>query len=305
MKIWKVSLLPFIGIVAYLQASAFTSIVSRTFASNKHDYLVDLPVGKTIKIEENANHHSTSAKRIIEKNPLDSVTGDLYPIEHLPTTLDNPVRPIEDMLYEAPHCKDVELLTSTESSTQSQSVATLRKMGGDSNSNVVVHEGDQFEDKKVWFIRWNRLWLKNRKEFCQIALHPNLKAAVQSRKTIAGKKPSSIRYKVPIKMAEGIYKVGDGEFEMDRWILEKMVEIVTYSRMKRHWIGKQEDVPLMSEGLDFLELHRGDILTMINGVRIDSRESFFSAYSTLRVSNQFTISYKRYGKLRSIKLRLK
>jgi general secretion pathway protein C len=311
-------LLP-VGVIAYLQASGVGYIASQSMAVDKNGHLAGRPIGKATKAKEVESHHSISASLIIAKNPMDSVAGDLNPIKDTPDspdTTDTPKAASVDNPYEAPKCPGVELLTSTVSEDQAWSFATIRKVGGNTSDNVVVHQREEFEQKEVWFIRWDRIWLRGPGEFCQVTLFGEPEAAPKPVTKPPPKKPKSNRFStaVPDDIAKRIQKVSDTEFNVDRGVIDTIME-------KQAMLLKGVIVrPIQSGGkttglalrrisstslLGTLGVKDGDVLKGINGFNLASPEAALQAYGRLRTANHLTVSLERNGKPVNVDVNIK
>src|SRR5262249_29677540 len=137
--------------------------------------------------------HKTSAKDVIKRNPFDSVAGDLNPPPDVASAAESgPPLPLTDQPYEAPPCEGVKVLATAVSDDAAWSFASLVGGRGEGTSPHLRRQGDEYAGKRVWFVRWDRVWLIGPGAFCQAEMFPNAaEQAAASAKPVTHAEPAS------------------------------------------------------------------------------------------------------------------
>jgi general secretion pathway protein C len=170
-------------------------------------------------------------------------------------------------------------------------------------------------------IDWNRIWMMSGGQRCQLVMGSKTASAAKAAPTkpAAGdedtSKSSSRRgKKVPPEIAAKIHKVSDTEFNVERsvvdQILENQAEFMKSARIVPEKEGdKVVGIRLFGVRQDSLlgtlGLENGDRLQTINGFDMASPEKALEAYARLRTADRLTITVNRKGKPMNIDFNIK
>lgn len=325
-----------LGVAVYFQAAGAVELVAA-------DTLRLEPGDATSASSRARRGRRASGKRkrvsgtsILSRNPFDSVTGPLdqklldvtlpEDVEQGPGPLD-----ISDPLG-APECAGVTLNIVSESDDAAWSVAQLRAEGDD--EAMLRRVGDSVGDKKVAYIGYNAykaspaVWLVGETSFCQVLLFA-ADSGKKANKTKKSKKPKSSpparssrkkksrrrgAPKVPPEIAERIQKISETEFNIDRGVIDNILENQAQLMRSARIVPEQKDgktVGIRLFGirsdtlLGTLGIQNGDRLEKINGFDMASPEKALEAYARLRTANKLTVQLTRRGKPLTIDFQIK
>lgn len=322
-KYFPVVVLLLVAIAAYFQASGATVLVSGALVQPA----LDEPRAMSAPIVPGVRTERKTAEPILKRNPFDSVTGPLTgrPLE-VPEKL--PEADFSDPLA-APSCNDVQVFIVTESTDPTWSVAALQG-SGDTHPRM-RRVGDDVGGKHVEFIGFNpaelspAVWLSDQASLCQALLfqeQPAAAAPKPSQKTPStptASKPGSNRSrrgppKVPDDIKEKIQKVNESEFNVDRGVVDKILEDQAELMRSARIVPEQKDGKVVGIRLfgirpdtllGTLGLQNGDRLESINGFNMASPEKALEAYARLRTASSLNVKINRRGKDMSIDYRIK
>ena len=187
------------------------------------------------------------------------------------------------------------------------SFASLK--GNDGHAELRRRGGEAF-GKTVAFVGVDRVWLDSSGARCQARLYDEKKAkaaapvttpapAVSSAPTGRGARPLDPDIK------KGIKKTGDTEYDIDRGVVDKILENQSELMRQARIVPEQENgrvVGIRLQGLrkdsllDVLGMQNGDRLQTINGFDMSSPEKALEAYARLRTANKLTVQVVRGGK---------
>ena len=264
-----------------------------------------------------------NADPIIDRNPFDSVTGSLRPkpddIVPESNTLDvsNPLA--------APACDGVTVFIITESTDPLWSVAALQGTG-DSHPRM-RRVGDDVAGKEVTFIGFNphesspSVWLASGPQLCQVLLFKSsAQAAAAAAAPAPAPEPTPVAparggaNPVPADIASKIQKVSDTEFNVDRSVVDKILENQAELMRSARIVPETKDGKVVGVRLfgirpdtllGTLGLQNGDRLESINGFNMASPEKALEAYARLRTANNLNVKVNRRGSPVSIDFRIK
>ena len=189
--------------------------------------------------------------------------------------------------------------------------------------------GDDVADKKVAYIGYNptkyspSVWLSSASMLCQVLLFapPAAAAAAPAAAPVEGDPAADKRARagaaapgVPPEIASKIHKVSDTEFQIDRAvvdnILEKQADLMKSARIvPEQKDGKVVGIRLFGIRPDTLlgklGIQNGDRLESINGFDMASPEKALEAYARLRTAENLNVKVTRRGKPMSIDFRIK
>jgi general secretion pathway protein C len=299
--------LPVVAIAAFLHAQGVTELVGTSFVPDEKQLAAPPPQMKTAPTAQNAGR-STSADSILSRNPFDHVTGPLHaPAAAVADTAGGTKEVDTSDPMSAPQCDGLKVLVIAASSDPEWSFAAFSQGGADNKSELRRRGGDAF-GKKVTFIGWDRVWLDNGGTLCQAQLFappkegPKSEAAPVASVTTTTK-PSGAPG-VPPEIAKGIVKISATEFNIDRGVVDKILENQADLMRQARIVPEQENgktVGIKMYGirpdtlLGTLGMENGDRLQTINGFDMASPEKALEAYARLRTADKLTVQVNRRG----------
>jgi general secretion pathway protein C len=314
-KYFAVVVLAFLALAAYFQASGVTELVgaglltpaaSGSLAMQRSSPPLPIP-----------HSDPRTAQPIIERNPFDSVTGNLIPKE--PEGETPPPGPDLSDPLSAPACDNVSALIVTESTDPEWSVAAL--MGSGEPHPRLRRTGDEVAGKKVVFIGYNprdstpSVWLTGGGQLCQAQLFRVAAAPVAAAEPAPAPAPAASEAPppptpgrgptpLPPEIAAKIQKVSDTEFHVDRSVVDKILEDQAELMRSARIVPEQKDGKMVGVRLfgirpdtllGKLGLQNGDRLETINGYNMASPEKALEAYARLRTANGLSVKVNRRG----------
>ena len=302
--------LAFVALAAYFQASGASQLLGSALAGGAPSALPPRPVAATTS----APHERPNAEAIIARNPFDHETG---PLNAVPVPSDVPVpgkSPVDNTdPLSAPACDSPTVLIVTESTDPLWSVAALQAPG---DPRPKMHRvGDDVGGKKVEFIGFNpreatpAVWLSSNGTLCQAMLfktQPTLPAAPAPAAAVAPPPPAPAGgpNPVPADIASKIQKVSDTEFNIDRSVVDKILENQAELMKSARIVPETKDGKVLGIRLfgirpdtllGTLGLQNGDRLESINGFNMGSPEKALEAYARLRTASQLDVTVNRRG----------
>jgi general secretion pathway protein C len=301
---WLV-VLPLVAIAALLNAQAVTQLVGISLTPDEKALAAPPPVAK-VAPASNASARNPSAEPILSRNPFDHVTGSLHP----PVVDDSAVASSSNVdmsdPWNAPVCDGVKVLVITASSDPDWSFAALSAAG--ETKSVLRRRGGELGGKKLYFVGWDRVWFQNGSALCQAQLfkQPDLPAAKPA--ATASAEPAA-----PAKggapgldpaLAKGIQKISPTEFNIDRGVVDKILENQSELMRQARIVPEQENgkvVGIRMFGirpetlLGTLGMENGDRLQTINGFDMASPEKALEAYARLRTADKLVVQVNRRG----------
>ena len=300
--------LAFIALAAYFQAAGVTQLLA-TACFGPVSGVPRAPVMSAAATM--TTRVRPTARAIIARNPFDSITGPLNAAKFSPPgtpTSDKSHRgnsdPLTVLVCDAPT-----VYIFTESDEPLSSVAALRAAG---EPRPRMHRvGDEVGGKKVEFIGYNPrentppMWLSAGSALCQAMLfkpQPTLAAAGVSDDHVQTPPPLSddVLWVIEAK----IEKVSDTEFNIDRSVVDKILENQPALMRSTHIVPDTKDGKVLGLRLfgikpdtilGALGLQNGDRLDSINGFNMGSPEKALEAYARLRTASQLTVMVNRRG----------
>lgn len=319
-KYFAVVLLGLLALAAYFQAAGAMQLLGAALLSSAS-------VGPAPPVAPAAAgplRKPRSAEAIIDRNPFDSVTGPLHPKPE-PELVPESKPDFSDPLS-APACPGVSCFIITESKDPSWSVAALQGEGEPHPRMRRV--GDDVGGKQVTFIGYNpkqnspSVWLTSGAQLCQcmlFAVAPEPVAAETPEPEPAAvapppRPPRRGPAPIPPEIAEKIQKVSDTEFNVDRSVVDKILENQAELMRSARIVPEQRDGKVVGVRLfgirpdtllGTLGLQNGDRLETINGFNMASPEKALEAYARLRTSPNLNVKVNRRGNPVSIDYRIK
>ncbi|MFO7177598.1 MAG: type II secretion system protein GspC [Pseudomonadota bacterium] len=328
-KYYLLVVLALIATAAYFQASGATELFGAALLTpTGGDKGQVLPPSTPPSLPR---REPRSADPIIDRNPFDSVTGPLHPKPE-ETVAPPPELDFSDPLS-APPCEGINALIVTESSDPSWSVAALQANG--EPQPRMRRAGDEVQGKKVVFIGYNpreatpAVWLSGGGQLCQAQLFRSASAASATPSAAATPPPPQAEPPAPLppptsgrrgpkplppEIASKIQKVSDTEFNVDRTVVDKILEDQAELMRSARIVPEQKDGKVVGVRLfgirpdtllGALGLQNGDRLESINGFNMASPEKALEAYARLRTASNLNVKVNRRGSPVSIDYRIK
>jgi general secretion pathway protein C len=323
-RYFVVVVLGLIGLAAYFQASGVTQYAGSKLSVDAKAIAAPPPGGKVSSRRTSAmaiDDSSRTATAILERNPFDSVTGPLNKIDAVDGGEGGEGAPVDTSdPYSAAKCSDdTKLLIIAASEDPTWSMAALSGAASSGKSQM-RRIGDQFGAKRLWYIAWDRVWLQGDGQLCQIKMFdpgpgessspPETPPAPVATRPPGGRGPRS----VPPEIASKIQRVGDNEFNVDRAVVDQIMENQAELMRSARIVPEQENGKVVGVRLfgirpdtllGTLGLENGDRLESINGFNMASPEKALEAYARLRTAQHLTVTVNRRGKNTNIDFNIK
>ena len=293
------------AVVAFLNAEGITQLVGAALAPDEKQLALAPPMAKAAAPGPTAvPFHTTSAEPIFARNPFDSQTGPLNakPIELTDETA--AVAEVNTDPLNAPICDGVKVLVITASSDPDWSFVAL--MNGTDPKSMLRRRGGEIGNKTVKFIGWDRVWFTSGNQLCQAkmfapagATPPPAPVPTQAAAAATGGPPG-----LDPAISKGIQKVSGTEFNVDRGVVDKILENQADLMRQARIVPEQENgkvVGIRMFGvrpdtlLGVLGMENGDRLQTINGFDMASPEKALEAYARLRSADHLTVQVNRRG----------
>jgi general secretion pathway protein C len=312
--------LALVAVAAYFQAAGATQLVGSAIGAASASGALPI-VAPPYRLAVPSREPKTG-QPIIERNPFDSVTG---PLNAKPAELVNqaPAGPDPNLdPLASPACEGIQVLIVTESDDPLWSVAALQGPGEPHPRMRRV--GDDVGGKKVAFIGYNpreqtpAVWIESGPTVCQAMLfrtQPPVTAtpAPATAPPPEAPKPSGAPA-LPADIASKIQKVSDTEFNIDRSVVEKILENQAELMKSARIVPEQKDGKVVGVRmfgirpdtlLGTLGLQNGDRLETLNGFNMASPEKALEAYARLRTASNLNVKVNRRGSPVSIDFHIK
>lgn len=303
-KNFWIIVLPLVAVAALLNAQSVTQLVGIGLMPDEKALSAPPPVAKITPMS-NASARNVTAEPILSRNPFDHVTGSLKP----PVVDDSAVAsnaPDNSDPFTAPICDGVKVLVIAASSDKDWSFAALSGTG--EPKSVLRRQGGDFAGKKVEFVGWDRVWFLNNGSRCQAQLfkQPDL-PVVKPATTATDPPPPPPKGGAPgldPALAKGIQKVSATEFNIDRGVVDKILENQSELMRQARIVPEQENGKVVGIRLfgvrpdtllGTLGMENGDRLQTINGFDMASPEKALEAYARLRTADKLVVQVNRRG----------
>jgi general secretion pathway protein C len=251
------------------------------------------------------------AEPILSRNPFDSVTGPLNKVEEVPAEGAEEKKPELDLSnpLTAPDCGGIAVHAITESTDPEWSVAVLQATG--ETLGKMRRVGDAVGDKQVAYIGYNTrkqspsAWLVGGAALCQVLLfatQPEIPPPAAP--VAAAEPPPKDKGGVPDDIAKRIKKISDTEFQIDRAVVDNILEHQADLMRTARIVPEQKDGKVVGIRLfgirpetllGKLGLQNGDRLEAINGFEMASPEKALEAYARLRSAESLSVKVTRRG----------
>jgi general secretion pathway protein C len=301
--------LAFVALAAYFQAEGATQLFGAALALSGSAALPPWPP----PVVAATSREPASAQPIIHRNPFDSMTGPLD-AEKIPDgpTPDKKTLDINTDPLAAPACDSPQVFIVTESTDPLWSVAALQAPG---DPRPRMHRvGDDVAGKHIEFIGYNprentpSVWFSSNGTLCQTMLfrtQPALAAAPAAASAAPPPPPpAGGPSPVPADIASKIQKISDTEFNIDRSVVDKILENQAELMKSARIVPETKDGKVLGIRLfgirpdtllGTLGLQNGDRLEAINGFNMGSPEKALEAYARLRTAAKLDVNVNRRG----------
>jgi general secretion pathway protein C len=292
-----------VAIVAFLHAQALTQIIGIFRFSLDPAQLTAAPVAAHSAPMSSLGTRSLSADAILSRNPFDSVTG---PLNKVPAEVAAAAPDLSDPMN-APQCEGLKVLVIAASTDPEWSFAALSTGAGADSKSVLRRKGGDVNGKTVQFISWDRVWLVSGSSLCQLEMFkpPVQKETASAPAPDAGPPPAAPGTgAVDPEIAKGIQRVSATEFNVDRGVVDKILENQADLMRQARIVPEQENGKMVGIRLfgvrpdtllGVLGMENGDRLQTINGFDMTSPEKALEAYARLRTADQLVVQVNRRG----------
>jgi general secretion pathway protein C len=312
-------ILALIAVAAYFQAAGITQLAGAALAPDDKG-LAGPPRDRqhvAAPASSAPDDHVSSARWILDRNPFDSVTP--RPLD-APPVVDAGAEAIIDLEHyeNAPACDGVKALIIVASSDPAWSMASLS--AGTTPQTKLVRVGDEIgAGRIVQIIEWNRVVLSLGSAICQMQMFkPSKPAATAAAPAPTPSAPPAAvvggATPVPADIASKIQKVSANEFNVDRQVVDKILENQAELMKSARIVPEQENGKVVGIRLfgirgdtllGTLGLENGDRLQSINGFDMASPEKALEAYARLRTADHLTVQVNRRGANQNIDFNIK
>jgi general secretion pathway protein C len=319
-KHFTLVVLGLIALAAYLQASGATHLMGAAIGSSS---AASTPSELSPVAYGVPGRTPPSAEPIIERNPFDSVTGSLNKKEEVEGATPEQKLDLSDPLG-APRCDGVQVFILTESDDPAWSLAALQGPG--EPHPKLRRQGDPVGDKEIAYIGYNpremspSVWLTSGSLLCQVLMFASAQpAAPPAAQAVAEVKapPQAAAAGgsgLPAEIASRIQKVSETEYNVDRAVVDKILESQAELMKTARIVPEQKDGKVVgirlfgirpNTLLGSLGFQNGDRLETINGFDMSSPEKALEAYARLRTASNLNVKVNRRGNPLSIDYRIK
>ena len=299
---WLV-VLPLVAIAALLNAQAVTQLVGVGLTPDENALAAPPPVAKVTPMGM-ASTRNPNAEPILSRNPFDHVTGSLHPPVVEDTAVASTTLDTSDP-FNAPICDGVKVLVIAASSDPDWSFAAVS--GTTDTKSMLRRRGGDFNGKTVHFVGWDRVWFQNGSALCQAQLFKQPETHAAAAPPPSASAASSAKGGAPgldPALAKGIQRISPTEFNIDRGVVDKILENQSELMRQARIVPEQENgkvVGIRMFGirpetlLGTLGMENGDRLQTINGFDMASPEKALEAYARLRTADKLVVQVNRRG----------
>jgi len=205
--------------------------------------------------------------------------------------------------YSAPACEGVQVLIIAASADPDWSFAAL-ETAKEKGKSVLRRRGDDVDGKTVKYIGWDRVWLAGGGQLCQSQMFKPAPPPSSSAPAAAPMPSAHPGTGVSEDIKKGIQRVGPNEFNVDRGVVDKILENQAELMRQARIVPEQENGKVVGIRLfgvrpdtllGTLGMENGDRLQTINGFDMTSPEKALEAYARLRTADHLTIQINRKG----------
>ncbi len=256
-----------------------------------------------------------SALPILDRNPFDSVTGSLNARPQESSESSGPRQPVSPV--DAPDCEGMKVLIITSSTDPNWSFAAIQ-LGAEPKPHV-VSRGLALAGKTVAYVGLNTVWFEQGDSLCKVQMFkppsngvaPPPPAQAQQ---AAPPPPAGGPGSVPPEIAKGIQRISANEFNLDRGVIDKVLENQAELMRNARIVPEQENgktVGIRMFGirpdtlLGVLGFENGDRIQSLNGFELANPEKALEAYARVRTADHLTIAITRRGSAMNVDYNIK
>jgi general secretion pathway protein C len=310
------ALLVLVALAAFFDAQGIMQVVGASLGADEKQLSAAPLAARLPPAPASASRHSTSADSILSRNPFDSVTGPLNLVVAAVEEVDASLPPpdLSDP-YNAPDCEGVRVLIIAASADPDWSFAAL-ETPQEKGKTFLRRRGGDLGGKTVSFIGWDRVWMTTGSQLCQTQMFkpPPPPSASASAPPPAAAPPAGGASPVSDDIKKGVQKVSPNEFNIDRSVVDKILENQADLMRQARIVPEQENGKVVGIRLfgvrpdtllGTLGMENGDRLEKINGFDMASPEKALEAYARLRTADQLIVSVNRRGQPMNIDYNIK
>lgn len=265
-----------------------------------------------------ATARNVSARSILENNPFDSVTGPILDAPPAPLDTAPVVNESGEQMF--PMCSSGPKLeiTVVDPIKPAKSFAVVSTGDGMANKPL-VREGSSVSGREVAVIVREKVYFKEGSSYCYVGMFlppdaPKPPPPTAATPTLVDPGGPPMPGKVPADIEKGIQKVDDHTFNIDRNVVDKIIENQAELMKSARIIPEQENGKVVGIRmlnirpetlLGKLGLQTGDMLKTINGFDMTSPEKALEAYAKLRTAPSIQVGVVRNGKPTNIEFNIK
>lgn len=310
---WAVILL-LVGIAAFFDAQGIMQVVGASLGADAKQLAAPPLLSRTIPGAGSAASHVTNAEAILHRNPFDSETGPLDVVAAAEMAAVESAQPLDlSDPFNAPQCEGVQVLVIAASADPDWSFAAL-ETPKEKGKSFLRRRGGDVEGKTVKYIGWDRVWLASGNQLCQSQMFkpPAAPSASVAAAPMPSATPGGTGVAEDIK--KGIQRVSANEFNIDRGVVDKILENQAELMRQARIVPEQENGKVVGIRLfgvrpdtllGTLGMENGDRLQTINGFDMTSPEKALEAYARLRTADHLTIQVNRKGQDQNIDYNIK
>jgi general secretion pathway protein C len=292
-----------IGGAAYFQAGGVGRLLGASIGQGPHVQRTALASSLSLRSARK------SGTAILERNPFDSETGPLVGHDKPQPTgpSSSPEEPLAENTGDPlldPECDFGRVMLISTHDDPAWSFAAIQDKGG---STLLRRRGDELGGHKVRHLAWNRVWLENGPARCQMKLGSGDKVSSSPARAPRKKKKKRRRNsrKISSKMAAKIHKVSDTDYNIERSLLDEVLENSSQLMRSARIVPEREGGKTLGirlfgirKGtlLGSIGMKNGDRLESINGFAMGDPQKALEAYGRLRTASKLTVQVNRKGK---------
>jgi general secretion pathway protein C len=310
---WAV-ILALVAIAAFFDAQGIMHFVGASLGADEKQLSAPPLLARMPPAPMSASPHATNAEPILARNPFDSVTGPLNLAPSAEASAEAPPPDLSDP-YSAPDCDGLKVLIIAASADPEWSFAAL-ETPADKGKSMLRRRGGEIGGKTVKFIGWDRVWMTSGSQLCQIRMFrpPALASGAAPPPPAPAPMPAGGATPVGDDIKKGIQRLGPNEFNVDRGVVDKILENQAELMRQARIVPEQENGKVVGIRLfgvrpdtllGTLGMENGDRLEKINGFDMTSPEKALEAYARLRTADHLTISMNRKGQEMNIDYNIK
>jgi general secretion pathway protein C len=293
-----------VAVAAFFDAQGIMQVVGASLGADAKQLATPPLVARGLPGAGSAASHITNADAILHRNPFDSETGPLDVIAAAESAAVEATAPLDKSdPFNAPQCDGVQVLVIAASADPDWSFAAL-ETPKEKGKSMLRRRGGDVDGKVIKYIGWDRVWMVNGSQLCQAQMFkppPAPSASVAAAAPMPSATPGT---GVAEDIKKGIQRVGPNEFNVDRGVVDKILENQAELMRQARIVPEQENGKVVGIRLfgvrpdtllGTLGMENGDRLQTINGFDMTSPEKALEAYARLRTADHLTIQINRKG----------